>query len=231
MLLALEATDRSGSLALAEDGEILEMTYERSKVTHSERLMPELDRLLDKRSAEYSDITSIAVARGPGSFTAIRLAVTTAKTLALNLDIDLVAPSTLRVMAEYAPPERSFVTTALDARRGEVYTQDFRRKNNRLKPVDEPTLMSPEALRDHCGKRENPMLVFRGRDLSPEFETWPDSVDVYPEELLSPFAAALVRLSTSTNSEKFVSGADEVAPLYVRKSDAQRSQSKDGAAT
>lgn len=231
MLLALEATDRAGSLALVEDGDIVEQSFERSQVTHSERLMPEVDRLLEKRSADYEDVSKIAVARGPGSFTAIRLAVTTAKTLALSLDLDVVAPSTLRVMAEYASSDRTSVTTALDARRGELYTQDFRRNERGLNAIDEPTLMSPDTLRDHCRKRENPLLVFKGRELAPDFETWPDSVEVYPEGLLDPLVSGLVEIGTAPNAQDYRHRADEVEPIYVRKSDAQRSRNKDGAST
>lgn len=229
MLLALEATDRAGSLALVEDGDVVEQSFERSQVTHSERLMPEVDRLLEKHSADYDDITNIAVARGPGSFTAIRLAVTTAKTLALSLDLDVVAPSTLRVMAEYATPGQSFITTALDARRNEVYTQDFRRNESGLEPVTEPALMTPETLRDHCKERDGTLLVFKGRDLSPDFGEWPDSIDVYPEGLLDPLVSGLAELSSGPHASNHVCASDEVEPIYVRKSDAQRSRSEDGA--
>lgn len=223
MLLALEATDRAGSLALVDDGEILEMSFERSQVTHSERLMPEIDRLLEKRSANYSNLSKIAVARGPGSFTAIRLAVTTAKTLAFSLDLDVLAPTTLRIMAEYGAGRNSLITTALDARRGQVYTQDFEPGETGLEAVSEPRLMTPGELIDHCVSPENPLLIFKGRDLAPD---WPEDLNVYPEDRLDPLVSGLVSISNSPGQQPFSEPADDVSPLYVRKSDAQRSRTE-----
>ncbi|MFB6346492.1 MAG: tRNA (adenosine(37)-N6)-threonylcarbamoyltransferase complex dimerization subunit type 1 TsaB [bacterium] len=230
MLLALEATDRSGSLALVDEGQAVDISFERSQVTHSERLMPEVDRLLEKHSADYSDLTDIAVARGPGSFTAIRLAVTTAKTLALSLDLTVVAPTTLRMMAEYARHRDCLIITALDARRGEVYTQDFRRNDNILEAQTQPRLMEPEELREHCEDTDASVLIFKGRDLSPDWTRWPDQTEVFPERLLDPLVSGLVQLSSGPEKSSYTMEPDAVNPLYVRKSDAQRSRSEDGVA-
>jgi tRNA threonylcarbamoyladenosine biosynthesis protein TsaB len=228
MLLALEATDRSGSLALVEEGQICEMSFERSTVTHSERLMPEVDRLLDKRDCTYEDLTGIAVARGPGSFTAIRLAVTTAKTLALSLDLNVVAPTTLRVMAEYGRGRDRLVTTALDARRGEVYTQDFAPRDGQLQAESEARLMTPDELREHCATLGDPVLVFRGRDLELDRQHWPEGVDQVPETLTDPLVSGLVNVAVGSTGGNYTMNADAVTPVYVRKSDAQRSREKDG---
>jgi tRNA threonylcarbamoyladenosine biosynthesis protein TsaB len=215
MLLAVEATDRGGSIALARDDRIVDLVYENSQVTHSERLMPTIDELLEKRDVDYEDLGEIAVARGPGSFTAIRLAVTTAKSLAMVCDADLHVPSTLRVMAEYARGPGSLVTSVLDARRGEYYVQSFRFDEDGTEPVDEPHLVVPEEL----STTEESLVVFRGRDQDrPDFEG-----TVLPEAVSRPLASGLVSIATSTDRER-VENPDAAAPCYVRKSDAQRSQ-------
>lgn len=227
MLLALEATDRSGSLALVNDGRVLELSFERSKVTHSERLMPEVNRLLEKRSVDLTEVSSLAVARGPGSFTAIRLAVTTAKTLAFSLGAELVAPTTLRIMAEYAPVQDRLISTALDARRGEVYTQDFRHEDSGIKPRSEARLMTPEALREHCEKQRDPLLVFKGREIEPDWSDW-TGIEVIHGTMLDPLVTGLVRVATGPGRTEHRVNPDSVSPCYVRQSDAQRSRSKGG---
>lgn len=215
MLLAVEATDRGGSIALARDGRIVDLVYEDSRVTHSERLMPTIDDLLEKRGVEYEDLDEIAVTRGPGSFTAIRLAVTTAKSLAMVCDAQLHAPTTLRVMAEYARGPGGFVTSVLDARRGEFYVQSFRFDADGTEPVDEPHLIAPEELTT----KEESFVVFRGRDQErPELDG-----KVVPEAVSRPLASGLVSIAASTDRER-IENPDAVAPCYVRKSDAQRSQ-------
>lgn len=221
LLLALEATDRGGSVALAVEDRIIELQFEDSDTTHSERLMPTVDRLLDKRNYTYESIDRIAVARGPGSFTAIRLAVTTAKTLAMSCDAELIAPTTLRVMAEYGKGCVGRIRTVLDARRDEFYVQTFERTEETISAITDPSLMSAREIE----VKPEEMIVFRGRDK--------DCSDVFSEGELRSLATragsrALVGgLLDLNNIMDPVENPDAVVPNYVRKSDAQRSHNQE----
>lgn len=214
MILALEATDQGGSVALAREGTLLDLQFEKSEVTHSERLMPTVEALLNKRSIDYTDISNIVVARGPGSFTAIRLAVTTAKTLAMVCDVALYAPTTLRAMAEYGRGTNSLIKSVLDARRGEVYVQNFEINDGEVSPLDEAQLKEPEQLNS-----SGEIIIFRGRNLE-KSDLKPEQEHIYPVSLSQPLASALTNFPGNSSVDPV--DTDRVSPLYVRKSDAQR---------
>jgi tRNA threonylcarbamoyl adenosine modification protein YeaZ len=220
MILALEATDSGGSIAFGREGKLLDVEFEDSDITHSERLMPVIDGILEKREVPYESIERIGVARGPGSFTSIRLAVTTAKTLAMLCDAELVAPTTLRVMAEYQRGNSGLITTVIDARRQEVYVQQFKAESNTIEPLDGPELMDPESV----PMNENP-VIFRGRDLEWSAIDPEQKNSVLPGSLTRPLAVPLFGLTSESES---VEDPDTVSPCYVRKSDAQRHSNGDG---
>jgi len=222
MNLALEATDRGGSIALGREGDLLDLVYENSRTTHSERLMPAVERLFDKQDKSLESLDRIAVARGPGSFTAIRLAVTTAKTLAMVCEAELLAPSTLRAMAEYVRGETGTVTSVIDARRGEIYWQTFSVSTAGIKPNSDPQLTEPDELSD-TGDR----YVFRGRDLDVADVFASDDKWVLPEAATRPLAVPLLMIG---DREQPVGNIDTVSPFYLRKSDAQRNSNGDDTA-
>lgn len=225
MMLALEATDRGGSLALAEEGEVLRLRYERSPRTHSERLMPALDRMLDETSHDYEDVDAVAVCRGPGSFTAVRLAVTTAKTLADVCDARLFGATTLRVMAEYAPREDRTLWTVIDARREEFYVQSFAPNADGWRARSEPQVVSPATLRRLCEEEESPVILYRGRGGSPEWDRWSVPPTLLAGEAFQPLAAPLVSLAHRRLEAGEHHDPEPFAPCYVRESDARRQAS------
>jgi tRNA threonylcarbamoyladenosine biosynthesis protein TsaB len=221
VILSLEATDRGGSIALGDRNRLLDVTYQESDVTHSERLMPTIDDLLEKRDIPYGSIDTVAVARGPGSFTAIRLAVTTAKTLSMVCDAELFSASTLSVLASCASGQADTVTAMIDARRGELYVQTFGRAGDKFVARDQPRLEDPEDL-----TLESELAVFRGRDLGWGDVSVPQEVQRMDSAITRPLAIPLWEQATDGET---VDDPDRLSPLYVRKSDAQRSSN--GAST
>ncbi len=225
MLLAIESTDRGGSLALAEDRSLLQMEFEHNPRTHSERLMPTIDRMLERVEGSFEDLESIAVCVGPGSFTAIRLGVTTAKTLAMVCGADLISATTLELLAQFACGQPRPVYSVIDARRGELYTQRFRWREGAMRIEGDARIQSPgqlrESLRDHTGA---PLVVHRPRDWRPDPSAWPDSVTFYPTSLTSCLAASLVHVARRKRAGGQVENPDAVRPFYLRKSDAQKSR-------
>ncbi|WP_054950887.1 tRNA (adenosine(37)-N6)-threonylcarbamoyltransferase complex dimerization subunit type 1 TsaB [Numidum massiliense] len=89
---------------------------------HTERLLPAIDRLLQETERTMSQIDGIAVTRGPGSYTGVRIGVTTAKTLAWSLDVPLIGISSLAALAANGRSFNGYVVPMWDARRERVYT-------------------------------------------------------------------------------------------------------------
>lgn len=114
------------------------------KKTHSERLMPLLDQLLSESGIEREEIEAVAAAAGPGSFTGLRIGVSTARALAQALNIPAVPVCTLQALAEAVPVPGSLICPILDARRNQVYTALFKREARA--PYSLETLLAPTAL-------------------------------------------------------------------------------------
>ena len=132
LILCLETATKSCSVALAKDGQLLAFQEEVSeKYSHSEQLTPFIDSLLQEQGIALTDLDAIAVSKGPGSYTGLRIGVSTAKGLCYALDKPLIGVSTLEAMAsgmEKKHPNKVYCPM-IDARRMEVYTAFFQNGN------------------------------------------------------------------------------------------------------
>ncbi len=125
-LLALDTSTEAGSAALCLNGQLLERS-ELAPRRHGERILPMIDALLAEAGIGKRQLDAIAVGRGPGSFTGVRLGVSLAQGMALGLDLPVVAVSSLAALALEAPNDNATILAAIDARMGEVYMATFRR--------------------------------------------------------------------------------------------------------
>ena len=118
-LLAFDTSNQALSLAILEDEHLLAQTTLNVKKNHSITLMPAIDFLMNSLDMKPTDLDRIVVAQGPGSYTGLRIAVATAKTLAHTLKIELVGVSSLLALV----PEQveGLVIPVMDARRNNVY--------------------------------------------------------------------------------------------------------------
>jgi tRNA threonylcarbamoyladenosine biosynthesis protein TsaB len=125
--LAIETATESCSVALWRDGQV----SERSEIAprrHAELVLPMAEALLAEAGLSRRRLDGVAVGRGPGAFTGVRLAVSLAQGLALGLDVPVVPVSSLAALALEAPDNGAPVLAVIDARMGEVYTAGFRRE-------------------------------------------------------------------------------------------------------
>ena len=128
LILGIDTITLACSVALLQDGVLLAEFTLNVKKTHSERLMPLVEKLLQESGVEREQLQAIAVAAGPGSFTGIRIGVATARALAQGLAIPAVGISTLEALAEGITAPGALVCPLLDARRNQVYTALYRRE-------------------------------------------------------------------------------------------------------
>ena len=151
-VLAVETSSLAGGVALLE-GERLVAEYVLDvSITHSERLMAAVDRVLADARWPARQLGGLAVAIGPGSFTGLRIAVSTVKGLALALDLPVAAVPTLDAMAAALPWAALPVCPVLDARKGEVYTSRYRWDGGAMRREWDYLALSPEALAERDRK-------------------------------------------------------------------------------
>jgi tRNA threonylcarbamoyladenosine biosynthesis protein TsaB len=146
-LLAFETATEACSVALYLDGEVIER-FEVAPRRHAELSLPWAEQLLAEAGLKKSQLDAIAVGRGPGAFTGVRLAIALAQGIALALDRPVVPVSTLRVLAAGAQSfvgEEDNVLAAIDARMGEIYGATFKRVGEDMIATSDEVLVAPEA--------------------------------------------------------------------------------------
>lgn len=126
---------------------------------HSERLLPSIDHLLEETNTRLHDIGGVAVTRGPGSYTGVRIGVTTAKILAWSLNVPLVGVSSLAALAVNGERFPGRLIPMWDARRERVYTAEYCfDAQGQLKRVKADRVISVKEWVDHLAEENRPFL-------------------------------------------------------------------------
>lgn len=126
LTLALESSAKTASAALFDDDKFLGQYFQADGLTHSSTLLPMAEALLKNTGHAVRELGCVAVAHGPGSFTGLRIGMAAAKGLAWALDIAAVGVSTLEAMAYGGPDaEGAMLCCVMDARRSQVYNALF----------------------------------------------------------------------------------------------------------
>ena len=125
-LLAIETATECCSVALSCNGAIIERS-ELAPRRHAELVLPMIESVLAEAGLARRAIDVIAVGRGPGAFTGVRLAISVAQGLALGLDVPVLPVSSLAAMAQHAPDDGMPILAVIDARMGEIYAGVFTR--------------------------------------------------------------------------------------------------------
>lgn len=143
-VLGIETSTPAGSIALIDEEEIIsEYTYQ-GKLEHSTWLIPAIDTVLKDAGLSVREIEGIAVSSGPGSFTGLRIGVSTAKGLAYGLNIPLVGISTLDSLALNLLYTEKIICPILDARKNEIYTAFY--QGQPPQRLTDYLLISPQRL-------------------------------------------------------------------------------------
>ncbi|BDU15632.1 tRNA (adenosine(37)-N6)-threonylcarbamoyltransferase complex dimerization subunit type 1 TsaB [Lysobacter auxotrophicus] len=144
-LLAFETSTEALSVALSIDGDVRER-FELAPRRHAELALPWAEALLAEAGLERSQLDAIAVGRGPGAFTGVRLGIALAQGIALALDRPVVPVSTLAALAMRADTdgaEASRVFAAIDARMGEVYSAAFELRDGDVRAIGDERVSAP----------------------------------------------------------------------------------------
>jgi tRNA threonylcarbamoyladenosine biosynthesis protein TsaB len=157
--LTIDTTTKVTALSLAQDGNLVGEGFLHTGKTHSERLIPMLDQLLNAAAWQLEELDFIGVVRGPGSFTGIRIGIATAQGLAQVLNIPLIGMTSLDALAwaGWGRPENTAVI--LDARKGEWYYACYRYEQTMV-CIDGPMAIRPEELTSKLkGNKEQVFFV------------------------------------------------------------------------
>ncbi|UJL47114.1 tRNA (adenosine(37)-N6)-threonylcarbamoyltransferase complex dimerization subunit type 1 TsaB [Virgibacillus sp. NKC19-16] len=164
-ILAIDTSNHVLGVAVMKDDKIAGEVVTNLAKNHSVRLMPAIDKLMREVQITPEQLDKIVVAKGPGSYTGVRIGVATAKSLAWALNIPIVGVSSLEVLNFQGRFFNGAICPFFDARRGLVYTGLYKWKNSTLETIVEETNMLMEDFLKMLAKEERKVL-FLSPDIS-----------------------------------------------------------------
>ena len=223
-ILAFETSAKAASTALLEDGRLLGEIYQNTGLTHSQTLMVMAQDLLKQCGKTVEDISAVAVAEGPGSFTGVRIGVAAAKGFAWGGEIPCCGVSTLEAMAELAGIWQGYLCPCMDARRSQVYNALFYVNRGEIQRLTPDRAIALCDLEKELKNLQEPIfLVGDGSNLC--YNTLLESVPglVLPPEHRMHQRATGVALAAA---KKLAAGVEcsgaALVPNYLRLSQAER---------
>ena len=221
IILSLDSTSVTASVAISENGVVLAENFINNGLTHSQTLMPMVEKTLTDSNKSIKDVDLFAITNGPGSFTGVRIGIASVKGMADALDKKCMAVSTLEAIAEPLKDEDSIACAVMDARCNQVYTAIFE-NGNRL-------CEDKAILIDDLGeelKQYNKKIIFIGDGAELCYNKLCESlknVEIANENILYVHASSICRLAETKvkNNEEFIDSA-KLVPFYLRVPQAER---------
>lgn len=220
-VLGIETSTKTGSVAVVSDQGVIAQYSLNIEITHSERLMTTVDRVLQDTGITVADMEGFAVAIGPGSFTGLRIGLAAVKGLALATNKPVAAVPTLQALAWKLPHAAYPVCPMLDARKNEVYAALYRFDGGSLVQLIAESTFGIKELR----KRMPGTIVFSGeaahlyrKELENQFG---DDGLFAPLSAALPSAAVIAELGLAALKRGEQTDVDRLTPLYVRRPEAE----------
>jgi tRNA threonylcarbamoyladenosine biosynthesis protein TsaB len=215
-LLALDSSTEACSVALL-DGDVVLERYVEAPREHMLRLLPMVDELLSERGLTLRDLDAITFARGPGSFTGLRICVGIVQGLAFGAELPVIPISTLAVLAQTAVTTDTrpgtHILSAIDARMDEVYWGWFQLGQDGLvKAASEEQLSAPERVNTHI-EAARKTGVGSGWGYRPRLD---DAEFFQVDATLLPHAAAILRLALPLWLAGAAVDVEHALPVYLR---------------
>ena len=224
LILAFETSAKAASVALHDGKKLLAESYQNTGMTHSQTLMVMAEDALSSSGKTAADVTAVAVAEGPGSFTGVRIGVAAAKGFAWGKQIPCYGISTLEAMAESLGIYQGYVCPVMDARRAQVYNALFYVNRGVITRVTPDRAIALADLGAELKNLSEPVfLVGDGSNLC--YNTLSEEIPylVMPSEHHSHQRAVGVAILAARQSEQgIVPTGTELNPNYLRLSQAER---------
>ena len=224
LLLAFETSAKAASVALFDGNTLLGESYQNTGLTHSQTLMVMAEDMLKQCGKTMSDVTAVAVAEGPGSFTGVRIGVAAAKGLAWGGQLPCYGISTLEAMAVSLGIYEGHICACMDARRNQVYNALFLVNNGIIERVTEDRAIALADLQEELEHIDGPIfLVGDGSQLT--YKTLSGSVDnliLPPEHRMHQRAIGVALLAEAKQAAGETGDGNALSPNYLRLSQAER---------
>lgn len=228
-VLAVDTSASVAAVAVMEDSRLLGEYIVNHKRTHSQKLMPMIDEIMNSLELKPGDIDIYAASVGPGSFTGLRIGVTTVKAMAYAAGKPVVSVPTLDALAYNIPVSDFLICPMMDARNRQVYTALYAWEKGRLKRLTEYMGVPVEELLGIIKQRDG-KIMFNG-DAAPLYSSFfknelGDRCRLAPAGHIFQRASSVAHAAIINASDGLTESCFEMIPFYLRKSQAEREYEK-----
>ena len=224
-ILGIDSSGLVASAAIADEKNIIAEFTVNNKQTHSQTLLPMIEKVVDMSGIEIEQIDAIAIAAGPGSFTGLRIGSATAKGIGLALKKPVVSVPTLEGLAYRVSVFDGIICPIMDARRNQVYTGIYKMDKGNLVCLSEQKAVDIHEIMEELEKYDE-KVIFLGDGVEVQRETiekeFKKEYCFAPIHLSKQSAAAVAVLGDIYFNQGKAEDAAEHKPIYLRKSQAER---------
>ncbi|MBQ3428102.1 MAG: tRNA (adenosine(37)-N6)-threonylcarbamoyltransferase complex dimerization subunit type 1 TsaB [Clostridia bacterium] len=217
-ILAADTSSFPASVAVYEDGLILGEYIVRNKKKHSQNLMPMTERMLSDLETDIADIDVFAVTVGPGSFTGLRIGISTIRAFAQATKKKALGISTLEALSYNFAGSEAVVVPMLDARRDEVFTAAYEFCGDKHREIVAPCVMTLDEVK---ARFEGQKVIFTGDGMLAHRAELTYGV-LAPAQLSEVRAGAVAALAAEKINAGRAEHHNNIKPVYLRKSQAER---------
>jgi tRNA threonylcarbamoyladenosine biosynthesis protein TsaB len=221
IVMGIETSCSSGSVAIIQGDHILGETLFNSGAKHSRNIISSIDNLIKLIDIDKRDIEGISVSIGPGSYTSLRIGITTAKTIAYALNIPIVGVPTLEVIAFNLNMCQLDICVIMDAKKNELFAALFKSDGNKICRISEDFIVSADNLCENI--KQKTIIIGNGINLYKSiFEYRLRGLVLFAGEHLNiPRASNCALLGIGKLSCDDKVEINNISPLYLRKTDAE----------
>ena len=211
-ILNIETATPNCSVSVAKDGKTIALKEDYDNgYSHAEKLHVYIDEVLKEVQIEKQQLDAIAVSKGPGSYTGLRIGVSAAKGLCFALDIPLIAVSTLEALAHQVKAENGLIIPMLDARRLEVYSEIFNSDYQEVRAI-EAQVLDENSFSEYLKERK---VYFIGNGVKKTMDLITNKNAVFIEEKL-PSANQMSLLSFEAYKKSNIQDVAYFEPFYLK---------------
>jgi len=225
-ILALDTCDARGGVALLHNESVLQAEAHTTPEDYSSWLLPAIARVLTPATVTLRDVDVYAVAAGPGSFTGVRVGLTTVKAWSEVYGRPIAAVSRLEAVAAESTGSAPYVAAFVDARRNQIFAALYRRQATMLERIDEEMVIAPDKFLEWCAaKAESDGIdwVSTDPDCLAQTPKWASRLASNQEiqEVSAPLATRIGQIGYHLARENRLTDALSLDANYVRRSDAE----------
>ena len=212
LILNIETTTKNCSVSLSKNGKLIALTeINDGGYSHAENLHPFIETVLAETKHQFSDLSAVAVSKGPGSYTGLRIGVSAAKGFCFALDIPLISVDTLQALAHQVTIECEMIIPILDARRMEVYQAVFDKQYQSIENT-KAVVVEKDTYDNYLKTRK---IAFLGDAVSKIKEVIKNNNAIFIENAF-PSAKEMVTLSYEKFLQKNFEDVAYFEPYYLK---------------